>query len=295
MTVDLALELLPVARPLIDRHLSNAKEWFPHTFVPWSRAHDFGESWDPDTKLPEPVRAALLVNLLTEDNLPYYYRTISGNFGRDDAWGQWSRRWTAEEARHAIVIREYLHVTHAIDPWLLERMRMDQMSGGIVPEPETPMDTLAYVAAQELATRISHRNTGQLVGDDSGASIMSRVAMDENLHHLFYRDLVTAGLTIDASQTVGAIMRQITNFSMPGQGIADFAQYTKMIADANIYNTTIHWESIVKPLIFTHWKVPEIESMDREGEQAREKLLKYCAKLERVSDKLKERTEKATA
>src|SRR5690606_2008201 len=119
---------------------------------PWSQAHDFGEEWNPETILPEPVRAALLVNLLTEDNLPYYYRTISGNFGRDEAWGEWSRRWTAEEARHSIVIRDYLHATHAIDPWELERARMQQMSDGVVPEPETPIDTLAYVAAQELAT-----------------------------------------------------------------------------------------------------------------------------------------------
>jgi acyl-[acyl-carrier-protein] desaturase len=294
MAVDLGQELLPVARPLIDRHLSTVKEWYPHTFVPWSRAHDYGETWDPETKLPEPVRAALLVNLLTEDNLPYYYRTISANFGRDDAWGQWSRRWTAEEARHSIVIREFLHVTQAIDPWQLEDFRMQQMSDGVVPEPETVMDTLAYVAAQELATRISHRNTGVLLNDESGKSVMKRVAMDENLHHLFYRDLVTAGLTIDPDQTVAAIMRQITNFEMPGTGIAGFSHMTRQIADAGIYNTTIHWESIVEPLVFSQWKVDALPSMGREGEEAREKLLSYCAKLGRVSDKLKERTAAAS-
>lgn len=289
MAIDLGQELLPIARPLIDRHLSSAKEWFPHTFVPWSRASDYHDKWDPETKLPEDVRAALLVNLLTEDNLPYYYRTISSNFGRDDTWGEWSRRWTAEEARHSIVIRDYLHVTHAIDPWQLERARMQQMSDGVVPEPETIIDTLAYVAAQELATRISHRNTGQRIGDEAGAAVMSRVAMDENLHHIFYRDLTTAGLEIDPGQTVAAIDRQITNFAMPGVGIEGFSQFTKLIADADIYNTTIHWESIVKPLVFTHWKIDQVESMDREGEEARENLLTYCAKLERISNKLKER------
>jgi acyl-[acyl-carrier-protein] desaturase len=289
MAINIALELLPTARELIDRHYSNAQEWFPHTFVPWSQAHDFGEEWNPEIQLPEPVRAALLVNLLTEDNLPYYYRTISGNFGRDEAWGEWSRRWTAEEARHSIVIRDYLHVTQAIDPWQLERMRMQQMSDGVVPEPETPIDTLAYVAAQELATRISHRNTGLLLNDEEGPSVFKRVAMDENLHHLFYRDLVTQALEIDASQTVGAIMRQITSFSMPGQGIEGFATFTKMIADANIYNTTIHCESIIKPLVFTHWKIDEVGSMDKDGEDAREKLLTYCSKLERVSERLKAR------
>ena len=287
--INLALELLPTARKLIDRHYETAKDWYPHTFVPWSRAHDFGEEWDPDTKLPADIRAALLVNLLTEDNLPYYYRTISGHFGRDEAWGEWSKRWTAEEARHAIVIRDYLLVTQAIDPWLLEDNRMIQMSRAEVPEPISPIDTLAYVAAQELATRISHRNTGKLLGDAAGASVMSRVAMDENLHHLFYRDLVTQAIELDPSETVGAIARQIMEFAMPGTGIENFQEYTKLIADADIYNTTIHWESIVKPLVFTHWKVDQLPSMDAEGEASREKLLSYCGKLERISNKLKER------
>jgi acyl-[acyl-carrier-protein] desaturase len=287
--INLAIELLPTTRILIDRHYSTMKDWYPHTYVPWSRAHDFGESWNPDTKLPEDVRAALLVNLLTEDNLPYYYRTISGHFGTDEAWGEWSKRWTAEEARHSIVIRDYLLVTQAIDPWELEDQRVAQMSKGEVPEPISPIDTLAYVAAQELATRISHRNTGKLIGDDAGASVMSRVAMDENLHHLFYRDLVTKAIELDPSETVGAIARQLMSFEMPGTGIANFSKYTKLIADADIYNTTIHWESIIEPLVFKHWKIDQLPSMDQAGEESREKLLTYCKKLGRISDRLKAR------
>lgn len=290
MSVDLGKELLPTAQTLIDKHLSTVKEWYPHTFVPWSKAHEYGQSWDPETKLPEAVRSALLVNLLTEDNLPYYYRTLTANFGMDDSWGQWSRRWTAEEARHSIVIREFLHVTQSIDPWMLEDFRMQQMCDGIVPEPPSMMDTLAYVAAQELATRISHRNTGIMLNDENGKSVMSRVAMDENLHHIFYRDLVTAGLSLDPDQTVAAIARQLTGFSMPGAGIKGFSHMTRQIADAGIYNTTIHWESIVEPLVFKQWKIQDLDSMDRMGEEARETLLSYCSKLQRVSEKIKSRT-----
>src|SRR5688500_8748881 len=98
--MDLLTELEPVAAGLLDRHLAQAKEWFPHHLVPWSRGRDFDDDWEwtpAETPLPPAVRSALFVNLLTEDNLPYYFRTIEAMFGRDSAWGEWSRRWTAEE------------------------------------------------------------------------------------------------------------------------------------------------------------------------------------------------------
>ena len=119
----LLAELEPSADALLSRHLATAKEWFPHEMIPYSRGRDFeqGERWsESDTDLggaeiPDAVRSALFVNLLTEDNLPYYFRTIERMFGADSAWGTWARRWTAEEGRHSIVIRDYLTVTRSID------------------------------------------------------------------------------------------------------------------------------------------------------------------------------------
>src|SRR5581483_7281525 len=197
-------DLMPAAEKLMDRHATSSKEWFPHEYVPWSRGRDFqpGEDWDPrEFPLRDAVRDALFVNLLTEDNLPYYFHTIDNVFG-PGVWGEWIRRWTAEEQRHSIVIRDYLMVTRALDPVELERGRMAQVSGAVVPEPTTPEDTLVYVALQELATRVSHRNTGKLLGDPVGYEVMARVAADENLHYLFYRDLVSEALAVDPSTEV---------------------------------------------------------------------------------------------
>jgi len=125
-------ELTPVAEQMLDRHLSQAKEWFPHELVPWERARGFvpGTACEDIVAMPSEVRSALLVNLLTEDNLPYYFHSISGLFGDSGAWGEWSRRWTAEEGRHSIVMRDYITVSRAIDPIELERGRMQQMSTG---------------------------------------------------------------------------------------------------------------------------------------------------------------------
>ncbi|MFM8957073.1 MAG: acyl-ACP desaturase, partial [Actinomycetota bacterium] len=193
--VELLAVLEPTAAKLYDRHMGVAKEWFPHEYVPWSRGKDFtpGQPWSPDDAdfgdggwtLPDAVRAALFVNLLTEDNLPYYTRDISTIFGGDSAYGAWARNWTAEEGRHAIAIRDYLTVSRALDPVDLERARMHQVRGAQVPAPDDIFEALAYLSMQELATRIAHRNTGKLIGDQAGQDVMLRVGNDENLHFLF--------------------------------------------------------------------------------------------------------------
>jgi acyl-[acyl-carrier-protein] desaturase len=222
------------------------------------------------------------VNLLTEDNLPHYFETINRVFGATDAWGSWSKRWTAEEGRHSIVMRDYLTVTRAIDPTALERARMDQVALGEVPQPQDPRDGLAYVAMQELATRIAHMNTGKLMDDQVGYEILKRVAADENKHYLFYRDLVTAALELDPSGTVQAIDRQVRDFEMPGTGIHGFAEKAKAIAKAGIYDLKIHLEQILKPVVINHWKVDQLTGLTAEGEQARERIVRHLDRLTKV-------------
>ncbi|HEY1737125.1 MAG TPA: acyl-ACP desaturase, partial [Acidimicrobiia bacterium] len=129
-TSSLLADLDGTIEQLLRRHLDTTREWFPHEYVPWDRAGDvdFSAEWQPaDSAMSEPARVSLYVNLLTEDNLPYYMFELAA-LGRDGAWGEWTRRWTAEEGRHAIVMRDYLTVTRAIDPVALERGRMQQVS-----------------------------------------------------------------------------------------------------------------------------------------------------------------------
>jgi acyl-[acyl-carrier-protein] desaturase len=290
----LLAELEPTAARLLDRHLATSKEWFPHELVPWSRGRDFepDEEWDPaEVSLSDEVRSALFVNLLTEDNLPYYFRTIERMFGRDSAWGVWARRWTAEEGRHSIVIRDYLTVTRAIDPVALERARMAQVECGQVPEPETPYDGFAYVALQELATRIAHHNTGKLLDDKAGYEVMKKVASDENRHHLFYRDLVSAVLELDPSPMVCAIERQVRTFEMPGTGIMDFEVHAKAIAKAGIYDFALHHDQILVPVVLRHWAVESLEGLSPEAQEARAALVKRIERIGRAGRRFASRRE----
>lgn len=289
-------EITPAAEKLLARHMGVAKEWFPHEMIPYSRGRDFapGEQWSPEDadfggaghEMDEAVRTSLFVNLLTEDNLPYYTRDINSLFGSDSAFGEWGRNWTAEEGRHSIVIRDYLTVTRAMDPVALERARMQQVRGGQVPTPGDLFEALAYLSMQELATRIAHRNTGKLMKDEIGTAIMSRVGNDENLHYLFYRDLASAALEIDPSSMVLGIERAVRTFSMPGIGITDFDRMAREIARAGIYDLAIHHDQILEPVIMRHWKIAEIEGLSPEAEQARAALIKRIERTGRVGKRL---------
>jgi acyl-[acyl-carrier-protein] desaturase len=295
--VAILTELEPEAERLLNRHLETAEEWYPHEHVPWERAQRLAEegfAYGQDS-LPEGVRSALLVNLLTEDNLPWYTRTISRMFGGNSAWGEWAQRWTAEEGRHAIVMRDYITVSGLVEPHELEDGRMAQVSKAIVPEPPGAADGMCYVAVQELATRISHRNTGTMLDDKVGYDVMMKLSSDENRHHLFYRDLVSKLIELDPSTAVEALERQVVGFSMPGVGIPGFAEHSRAIAQAGIYDFAIHHERIIVPLIMRHWAVDKIEGLNATAEKARESLMRHIERVGKVAKRQADRRASAIA
>ena len=281
MGTDLLIELEPVVAAELDRHLAVAKDWQPHEYVPWSQGRDFDtEPWQPgDSTLSRLAQVAFEVNLLTEDNLPSYHREIATRFGRDGAWGTWIGRWTAEEGRHALCMRDYLLVTRGVNPDRLEEARMAVMQDGYDSGGKTPLEALSYVAFQELATRIAHRNTGRYTEDPRADRLLARVAADENLHMIFYRALVTAALQIDPSATVQAIVAEVTGFQMPGTGIPNFARKSAMIAGAGIYNLRIHHDEVIWPML-RHWKLFDVTGLDAEAEAGRERLAVFLGQLD---------------
>ncbi len=286
----LLAEIEPAVAKLVDRHLSVTKEWFPHDYIPYSQGRDFDkEPWTPDQpRLTGIAQTAFEVNLLTEDNLPSYHYLIRTIFEKGDgAWKFWVHRWTAEEGRHAIVIRDYLVVTRNIDPIMLERGRMQNMQLGYG-RPMTMLRGLAYTSFQELATRVSHQNTGKYSADPVADRIMSRVAQDENLHMVFYRDTLSAAFEVDASAVVKAIAQEVLTFEMPGAGITGFVRKAAKMADAGIYDLRIHHDDILWPLL-RHWRVFERTDLDPEAEHARDNLARFLGKLDASAKKFEER------
>ena len=286
----LLAEVEPAVAKLLDRHIGVAKEWFPHDYIPYSLGRDYDkEPWTPDQpRLTGVAQTAFEVNLLTEDNLPSYHRLIHKMFSKGDgAWKNWVNRWTAEEGRHAIVIRDYLIVTRNIDPVMLERGRMQTVMTGYDHDVDV-LQGLAYTSFQELATRVSHQNTGRYSDDPVADKIMTRVASDENLHMVFYRDALAAMLEVAPSEVVKAITREVLTFEMPGSGIAGFTRKAARMADAGIYDLRIHHDDILWPLL-RYWKIFELTNLDAEAERERERLQRFLQKLDASARKYEER------
>jgi acyl-[acyl-carrier-protein] desaturase len=294
--MELLRELEPVAEANVHRHLGLAQEWMPHEYVPWSQGRDFDTlPWEPgQSVLPRAAQIAFEVNLLTEDNLPSYHRLIMEGFGREGAWGTWVHRWTAEEARHGIVMRDYLMVTRGVDPVALERDRIYQVSRGYDREEASALREMVYVSFQELATRVSHRNTGRACAEPFAEKLLARVAADENLHMIFYRNMVAAALELAPSATARAIRDEIISFQMPGVGIRDFRRKAIQIARAGIYNLRVHHDDVVAPVL-RQWRFFELEGLDAEGEQARDEVAAFLAGLDSAAEQQQEKIDKTAA
>jgi acyl-[acyl-carrier-protein] desaturase len=244
-----------------------------------------------DSPLDPVAKAALVVNLLTEDNLPSYHREIATRFGRDGAWGTWVGQWTAEEGRHSIALRDYLVVTRGVDPTTLEHLRMEHTIAGYDSGDKTALEALAYVSFQELATRVSHRNTGRASGCPIADQLLSRVAIDENLHMVFYRNVMAAALEIAPDAAMSAIRDEIVGFAMPGAGMTDFKKNSILIAKAGIYDLRIHHDDVLQPVL-RFWRIFERSDFGPEGEKARTDLAQFLAA---VDERAKYYQEKAEA
>ncbi len=298
--LQLLQELEPGAERLLNRHLSMFKEWNPHDYIPWSDGKNFyaldGQDWEPGQgRLSDVAQVAMVQNLLTEDNLPSYHREIAMNFSMDGAWGQWVNRWTAEENRHSIALRDYLVVTRAVDPVELEKLRMEQMTRGFSPGQnhqgdmfaEGLFDSVMYVSFQELATRVSHRNTGKACNDTIADQLLARVSADENLHMIFYRDVSAAGLDIAPNQAMKSVHRILRNFRMPGFTVPEFRRKAVIIAVGGIYDPRIHLNEVVMPVL-KKWRIFEREDFTGEAAWMRDDLAVLIKELEQASDKFDE-------
>ena len=297
----LLLELEPVVETNLNRHLATAKEWFPHEYVPWSQGRDFdgvlkGEAWTPEQSQLSPIaRTSLIVNLLTEDNLPSYHHEIATLFGRDAAWGDWVHRWTAEEGRHGIAIRDYLLTTRAVDPIELERARMIHMGAGFTSDHSgNVMHSIAYVSFQELATRVAHRNTGRISGDPVCEQLLVRIATDENLHMIFYRNLLTAAFELAPDLAMRAVCDVVRDFQMPGHGIENFGRKSVQMAMAGVYDLRIHHDEVITPIL-RQLNVLQRSGLTGDGAKARDELATFMSGLDKNATRFEEKRDAARA
>ena len=122
----------------------------------------------------------------------------------------------------------------------------------------------------------------------SADRLLTRIATDENLHMVFYRDLITEALTLAPDQAMGAIAAEVVEFQMPGTGVPGFRRKSVQIADAGIYDLRLHRDEVVIPLV-RHWQALELPMTTEAGQRTQAALARHLDDLEQMTRRYEER------
>ena len=123
---------------------------------------------------------------------------------------------------------------------------------------------------------------------------MVRIAADENLHMVFYRDILGAALKIQPSRAVQAIVAEVLAFQMPGNGIPGFLRKAAAIAKAGIYDLRVHRDEVLMPIVH-HWRIFELTGLDAAAEEARQRLAEHLEQLDAAARRFEERVARSGA
>jgi acyl-[acyl-carrier-protein] desaturase len=237
----LTLELEPVVKENLTRHLETEELWYAHDYVPFEQGENFaflgGKDWDASSvTLPKPVTDALEILLITKDNMSGYHRELVEHFILDEKWGRWIGRWTAEEHLHAVALRNYLVVTREIDPAANEDVRVAHVMKGYRADDYSQIETLAYMALLERAHAVFCRNLQAQIDEPVLKNLVGRIARDEERHEEFFANLVAHLLTYDRDATVAGIALRAAAFEPIGADIEAYQDKVRVVAEAGIFD-----------------------------------------------------------
>ncbi len=117
---------------------------------------------------------------------------------------------------------------------------------------------------------------------------MVRIAADENLHSVFYRDILSAAIAIRPSEAVIAIAHEVENFDMPGASIPGYLRKAMQLARAGVFDLRIFHDEVLMPIL-RHWRVFELEGLSPEAEAARQHLATFLRDLDANARRFEER------
>lgn len=298
---DVLQTLVPLVEGLMDDHLRKRKLWFPNDFLPADEQMDEDQVANAARirerarSLPDAVRAAVALNLLTEEGLPHFHRVISSALGEDNPWGAWNLLWTGEEERHGAVIHDYVRDTRLFKMREIEMMQYSYLHAGFRPKWESdPYLLFVYTTLQERATQYSHRGTGRVAGDDEPTlkGILSAIAADEAKHYRFYRGVFKGILECDADRALVAALAIMPSLEMPGSSIPHYFEMAEVTRRIGIYSAWDYKEIVEEATNF--WGIADLEGLSPEGRQAQEKIMAIPARLQRVAERTERRNQPKT-
>jgi len=297
--LDVLRDLEGKVRELMANHERKRELWFPDELI----GPKAGECPDTHYKLlrerasgiPDPARAALALNLLTEEGLPHFHRLLAVYLGDDSFWRIWNNLWTAEEDRHGQVLHDYARETRVLHQRKLEEMQFEYLRSGFHPEwDRDPYRVFAYTTVQERATQHSHAETGRVVADYEPVlgEILSNVAKEEARHYTFYRTIFEEILKRDPDQALHSASFILPSIEMPGHTMPGFRDLADVIRRAGIYGPRDYLRIVQEQI--RYWRIESLDGLSELGRKAQEKIMSIPDRLRRVSEIMETRSRAKT-
>lgn len=292
--LEVLADLEPTVSALMSVHEAKRDLWLPSELLAPAAEEDpdrhIARIRDRARGIAPPVRAAIALNLLTEEGLPHFHRILSEHLADNSAWMAWRNLWTAEEDRHGVVLQQYARDARLLDTITLERMQFEYLRLGMeVAWDRDPYRVLVYTSLQERATQLAHANTGRLAGeqDPTIGFVLHHVAQDEARHFTFYRAAFKEVLCRDPNAALVSAASVMPGIDMPGVNIPQFGDLADIVRRAGIYGPR-DYRRIVEELL-RYWEIETLTDLDSVGREAQERLLQIPMRVERLADVLDSR------
>jgi acyl-[acyl-carrier-protein] desaturase len=297
--IEVLQDLEGKVQELMEVHERKRELWFPEDLL------GPGPDQCPDTHLaqlreraagiPDHARAALALNLLTEEGLPHFHRLLAVYLGDESFWRSWNNLWTAEEDRHGQVLHDYTRDTRLLQQRRLEEMQFEYLRAGFHPAwDRDPYRVFAYTTVQERATQFSHSETGKIVAEYEPqlGVILSQVAKEEARHYTFYRTIFEEILKRDPDQALHSASFILPAIDMPGVTMPGFKELADVIRRSGIYGPRDYLRIVQEQI--RYWKIDSLEGLGELGRKAQEKILGIPARLKRIADHMETKSKGKT-
>jgi acyl-[acyl-carrier-protein] desaturase len=297
--IEVLRDLEAKVRELMIVHEQKRTLWFPCELLAPAEGEDperhLAELRRRAEGIPDSARAALALNMLTEEGLPHFHRLLAVYLGDDSHWRNWNNMWTAEEDRHGVVLRDYLRDTRLLNQRRLEEMQYRYLESGFEPQwDRDPYRVFAYTTLQERATQQSHSETGRIIGDYEPllSSVLSQVATEEARHFTFYRTIFEEILQRDPDAALESAAQILPSIEMPGHTMPGFREIADVIRRSGIYGPRDYLRIVQEQI--RYWQIEALTGLSELGKRAQEKILGIPERLTRIAERIESKSTSKT-
>ncbi|MFE4607489.1 acyl-ACP desaturase [Streptomyces niveus] len=210
--------------------------------------------WDRLDAVPRDDRLALCaetfcgVEMFLPDYLREHLSLLAGDYGQ--AW--FAANWGYEEAKHSLVLREYLRRTGQRTEDQLHDYAEQIMARRWRAPHDDPRRMTAYLAVQELTTFVIYRKQRELArgtGDPVLAEVYRFIARDEMAHSRFYQRMLALHLDDDRAGTLADLAHVVRTFRMPAEDLLpDYDDRVTVMRTAGV-DARVFFTEVVLPLL----------------------------------------------